>query len=62
MNYRLLVSQEARLDIFDAFLWHENQRDNLGFELELSLEEGFKRIVANPLAFQKQYDSITSIS
>lgn len=58
MNYRLLVSQEARLDIFDAFLWYENQRDNLGSELESSLEEGFKKIVTNPLAFQKQYDSI----
>ncbi len=58
MNYQLLVSQEARLDIFDAFLWYENQKDNLGFEFELALEEGFQKIVVSPLAFQKQYDNI----
>jgi len=58
MNYRLLVSQEARLDIFDAFLWYENQRDNLGFEFEISLDRSFQNIVKNPLAFQNHYDEV----
>ena len=58
MKYQLLISQDARLDIFDAFLWYENQRDDLGFEFEFSLDEGFKKIVNNPLAFQKHYDNI----
>ena len=58
MNYILLVSEEARLDIFDAFLWYENQRDDLGLEFELKLDDGFRRIENNPLAFQKHYDNI----
>jgi plasmid stabilization system protein ParE len=58
MNYQLLVSQEARLDIFDAFLWYENQRDNLGFEFEKSLDEGFQKILMNPQAIQRHYDSV----
>src|SRR6188768_2325679 len=58
MSYQLLVSQEARLDIFDAFLWYENQVENLGFDFESSLDEGFQRIMKNPLAFQKHYDDV----
>ena len=43
MKYQLLISQDARLDIFDAFLWYENQRDDLGFEFEFSLDKVLKR-------------------
>lgn len=58
MKYHLLISEEAKLDIFDAFLWYENQRDDLGFEFEASLENGFHVVVDNPLAFQEKYDHV----
>ena len=41
-----------------AFLWYENQKDNLGFEFELNLDEGFRRIENNPSAFQRHYDNV----
>lgn len=29
-NYSLSISEAAELDIRDAFLWYEDQKDNLG--------------------------------
>jgi len=58
VNFHLLISQEAKLDIFDAFLWYEKKRNSLGFEFELSLERSFEVIVNNPLAFQEKYDNV----
>ena len=41
MNYELVLSDEARLDIFEAFLWYEDQRAGLGLDFELCLEAGY---------------------
>ncbi len=40
MNFELLLSDETRLDIFEAFLWYEEQLEGLGFDFELCLEAG----------------------
>ena len=41
--YQLLVSDESRLDILDAFSWYESRRHGLGRDFELCLEAGLIR-------------------
>jgi len=57
MNFELLLSDETRLDIFEAFLWYEEQREGLGFDFELCLEGGLNEIQRNPFSFQIKYES-----
>jgi len=56
--YHLLISDESRLDILDAFSWYESRREGLGKDFELCLEAGFQQIQRNPLLFQKRYKSL----
>ena|SRR3569833_3230480 len=56
--YRLLISDESRLDILDAFYWYESRRDGLGKDFELCLEAGLDQIQRDPLLFQKRYKDI----
>jgi len=51
--YDLLISDESRLDILDAFSWYESRREGLGRDFELCLEAGFNQIQSNPLLYQK---------
>jgi plasmid stabilization system protein ParE len=53
--YQLLVSDESRLDILDAFSWYESHRTGLGKDFELCLEAGFNQIQSDPLLSQKRY-------
>jgi toxin ParE1/3/4 len=54
MSFELLISDEAALDLADAFLWYEMQREGLGKDFELC-EAGLNRICRNPKNFQKKY-------
>jgi plasmid stabilization system protein ParE len=55
MSFELLISDEAALDIIDAFVWYEMQREGLGKDFELCIEAGLNRISRNPKNFQKKY-------
>jgi plasmid stabilization system protein ParE len=56
--YSLSISEDAKLDIFDAFLWYEEQQQGLGFKFEKFLEAGFSLIQNSPMLFEKKYDEI----
>jgi toxin ParE1/3/4 len=58
MGYQLLLSDESRLDIFDAFSWYEVQREGLGRHFELCLEAALSAVERQPLAYQKKYKEI----
>ena len=53
--YQLLVSDESRLDIMEAYSWYEDLRSGLGEEFELCLETGFEFIAREPLLCQIRY-------
>jgi toxin ParE1/3/4 len=55
MSRELVIKTEAREDIIDAFLWHEDQLEGLGQEFLLELESGFDHLLARPFAFQTVY-------
>jgi len=52
MTYRLELTDEARLDVQEAWLWYENLKANLGEEFLLSLEASLNEIERNPLLYQ----------
>ncbi len=56
--YQLLISDESRFDILDAFAWYESRRAGLGKDFELCLEAGFNQIQRDPLLFQKRYKNL----
>lgn len=56
--YQLLLSDETRLDILEAFSWYESRRPGLGKDFELCLEAGFNQIQRDPLLFQKRYKKL----
>jgi toxin ParE1/3/4 len=58
MKYSLLISDESKLDIIDAFLWYENQREGLGLDFELCLEAGLSAVQRNPLIFEERHQYV----
>jgi hypothetical protein len=56
--YELLISDESRLDILDAFSWYESRRAGLGKDFELCLEAGLNYVQRNPLLSQKRYKNL----
>jgi toxin ParE1/3/4 len=56
--YQLLISDESRLDILDAYSWYESRREGLGKDFELCLEAGFELIKREPLLDQVRYRNL----
>jgi toxin ParE1/3/4 len=48
------IRAEAELDIIEAVLWYENEREGLGAEFSLAVERLVARIADNPLTFQER--------
>lgn len=53
MSYQLMLEVEATLDIREAFLWYEEQKDGLGFYFVQELERCYNKISTNPLYYTK---------
>ncbi len=51
MKYKLVVTEDAELDIEDATDWYENEQKGLGRIYLNSVTNCFKAILRNPLAF-----------
>jgi len=49
--WRLVVSSEAELEIFEAALRYERERADLGFRFEEQVNRVFARLVENPFQF-----------
>ena len=49
--WRLDVSSEAELDIFEAALRYERERADLGFHFETEVNSLFARVLENPFQF-----------
>jgi toxin ParE1/3/4 len=45
---RLLIRPEAEAEIEEAYHWYEGQRDGLGADFLLCLEEGLEKLRKNP--------------
>ena len=49
--WRLDVSSEAELEIFEAALRYARERDGLGFRFEAQVTTAFARLLENPFQF-----------
>lgn len=52
MSYKLIVKEEAVIEIEDAFLWYEKEKEGLGWEFIAALEGFFGKITENPYWYQ----------
>ncbi|MBC1236618.1 type II toxin-antitoxin system RelE/ParE family toxin [Nostoc sp. 2RC] len=55
MNYQLIISPEAELDIQDAFEWYEQRYSGLGSEFVRAVDSCLALIGRNPLAYSVVY-------
>ena len=48
MTYKIVLQEEAVLEIQAAFEWYENQKSGLGYELLATIELCFNQLSSNP--------------
>jgi hypothetical protein len=61
MNNRLIIRPRAEIQIEEAYRWYEKQREHLGNDFLLSVEDSLQAIQINPQAFQVKYKHIRAI-
>jgi toxin ParE1/3/4 len=55
MSFTLLVKEEARQDIREAFEWYEDQREGLGDQFADETLFYLKHLTEFPLSYQRRY-------
>ena len=55
-EYSLSISEAAELDIREAFIWYEDQKDNLGLTFEKHISKTIQNIQKNPIKIQIRYN------
>lgn len=55
-EYSLFISEAAELDIREAFLWYEDQKDNLGLTFEKHISKTIQNIQKNSIKIQIRYN------
>ncbi len=62
MNYLLTVRKEAELDINIAFEYYEKQREGLGHDFLLCIEECMSKVERNPIHYKVIYKELRRIA
>jgi len=57
-SFSLEISEEAKYDIFDAFLWYQEQWEGLGPYFQLCPEAGLFTLSRGPFIFEEKYQNI----
>ena len=57
-SYNLIIKEEAKHEIVEAYNWYEDKQNKLGDKLLVSLDECFNTILKNPKIFAKQIQNI----
>lgn len=55
MPYSVKIAHAAETDVREAFLWYEDQKENLGSRFEANVYQAIDNIQNNPLKFQIRY-------
>lgn len=58
MQYTILLSADAELDLIEGSDWYEQQRPHLGAEFELCVEVRLLEISRNPHECQQRYREV----
>lgn len=55
MKYRTIVRPEVEDDLKEAFSWHEDKRQGLGYDFLLQMDAGLRFIERNPEICPPEY-------
>ena len=58
MKFKLSISEAAKFELREAFLWYEDQLMNLGEKFQEEIFLGFESIKSNPNNFQIRYKNV----
>ena len=58
MTYSLNFSLAAQNDVIDSIHWYNNEKENLGFEFYLYVDQKIKLLAKNPLHFSIRFNHI----
>jgi plasmid stabilization system protein ParE len=58
MDYELIIRPEARADLLDAFHWYQEQREGLGFDFKLCVDDALSSIERHPLTNKVVFEDI----
>lgn len=61
MSFKLLINDEALLDIEDAFVWYQKIEPNLSEVFEKELYLSLEQILKYPYIFQLKYKNVKVI-
>ena len=58
MTYKIKISEEAKLDLEDAYQWYESQINQLGSEFIRVVDKNLASIQKNPFAYLIIYNNV----
>lgn len=58
MAYRVVITEAAENDVYEAYLWYEEQKEGLGDIFESHLSKTIAGIKEDPLKLQVRYNTI----
>ena len=58
MTYKIKISEEAKLDLEDAYQWYESQINQLGSEFIRVVDKNLASIQKNPFAYPIIYNNV----
>ena len=53
--YDLIIKEEAKFEIIEAYNWYEGKQEGLGERFVLDLDDYFERIRSTPEIFPRRY-------
>jgi plasmid stabilization system protein ParE len=53
--YDLIIKEEAKFEIIEAYNWYESKQEGLGERFVLDLDDYFERIRSTPEIFPRRY-------
>ena len=59
--YVLIIKEEARFEIVDAYNWYESKQKDLGERFVDELDEYFNRICLTPEIFPRKYNEMRMV-
>jgi len=58
MRLKISISEAAKSELREAFLYYEDQLENLGDKFQEEILSGFESIESNPNKFQIRYEAV----
>ena len=58
MDYKLIIRPEAKAELLDTFQWYQEQRQGLGYDFKLCVDEVISKIKKNLLIYKKLFRNV----